>query len=295
MKHFFLLIRPVAVFLFTANSSFGQNKNRSDGAIRLFEPVPSAFDLATQIIEASGIADSKANPGFLWVHEDSGNPPQLHLLSHNGKKKKTIYLKNAANRDWEDMALANGPLPERKYIYLGEIGDNNAVHGEVSFYRFEEPSFTADTITEYDVIRFKYEDGPRDAEAFLVDNDSRDIFIITKREKKSRVYQLIYPYRLSEINEARFVLELSYSGVVSAAISADAKEIIIKTYSRLFYYTRMPGQTIPEALQRQYLPLDYQIEPQGEAVCFSSDSSGFYTLSEKRMSLWQKLYFYKRK
>jgi hypothetical protein len=42
-----------------------------------FDSIPSAVIVTPTISEASGIADSKRNPGYLWVHEDSGNPPQL--------------------------------------------------------------------------------------------------------------------------------------------------------------------------------------------------------------------------
>ena len=65
--------------------------------------------MKTFIKEASGIADSKMSPGFLWVEVDSGNPPRLYLLSHDALTEKKVYIKGATNRDWEDIALAAGP------------------------------------------------------------------------------------------------------------------------------------------------------------------------------------------
>lgn len=295
MKEFIAII--FAGFICTAaiNPVFAQGEKKGNAVAKPFESSPSAATLSSFIIEASGMADSKANPGFLWVHEDSGNPPQLFLLSHDGKTVKKIYIKNALNRDWEDMTLANGPAEGKNYIYIGETGDNNAVHKTVSFYRFEEPLAETDTIVHYDEIRFSYEDGPRDAEAFLVDNHTRDIYIITKRESKSRVYKLAYPYSVNDTNKALFTCELPYNGVTGAAISEDGKEILVKTYTSIFYYKRATAESIPDALMQKSISLNYQVEPQGEAVCFAADNSGFYTLSEKRMSLSQKLYFYKRK
>lgn len=247
------------------------------------------------INEASGIADSKINPGYLWVEEDSGNPPQLYLLDHTGSSVKKIYVKGASNIDWEDIALANGPDVAKKYLYIGEIGDNDAVHTISAFYRMEEPLASTDTVRSFDLIRFSYADGPRDAEAFLVDDASKDIFIITKRDAKARVYKIGYPYSTATVNTAIFVQDLPYTGVVSAAASNDGKSIIVKTYPALYHYARTAGETIAQTLQKTFTTLGYQLEPQGEAVGFALDNSGFYTLSEKGLSSSQFLYFYKKK
>jgi hypothetical protein len=260
-----------------------------------FESTPTGLPMKTLINEASGIADSKINPGYLWVEEDSGNPPQLYLLNHAATTVKKIYIKGAVNRDWEDIALAAGPDVSKKYLYVAEIGDNDAVHTSSSFYRFEEPAASTDTVRVYDVINFTYADGPRDAEAFLVDDNTKDIYIISKRDAKSRLYKIAWPYSTTTTNTAVFVEELPYNGVVSAAISTDGKEIIVKTYVALNYYVKNAGENIAQALQKTYTGLGYQLEPQGEAVTFALDNSGFYTLSEIGMASTQSLFFYKRK
>jgi hypothetical protein len=265
------------------------------GTVVSFENTPQNYPLTTLINEASGIADSKLNPGYLWVEEDSGNPPQLYLLNHAANAIKKIYLKGAVNTDWEDLALAAGPDAAKKYLYVADIGDNNAVRASVGFYRLEEPPATADTASVFDLIRFTYADGPRDAEAFLVDDASKDIFIITKRDAVSGIYKLSYPYSTAAVNTAVFVTSLSYNGVVSAAVSTDGAGIITKTYTALNYYPRLSGETIPQTLQKTATVLGYQLEPQGEAVGFALDNSGFYTLSEKGGGSTQSLYFYKKK
>jgi len=260
-----------------------------------FSSTPLGYPMTTFINEASGIAGSKTNPGFLWVEEDSGNPPQLYLLDHTGETVKRVYIKGAVNTDWEDMALAAGPDPTKKYLYIGEIGDNDAMHANAAFYRFEEPAAGTDTVRVFDLIRFTYDDGPRDAEAFLVDDNSKDIYIISKRNTRSRIYKLAYPYSTSSMNTAVYVQSLPYNGVVSAAASNDGRGIVIKTYPALYYYARAAGETIPQTLQKEYSSPGYQLEPQGEAVGFATDNSGFYTLSETGNSSSQVLYFYKKK
>jgi phosphatidate phosphatase APP1 len=88
---------------------------------------------------------------------------------------------------------------------------------------------------------------------------------------------------------------VSFTGATSACISNDGKEIIVKTYPALYYYSRVPGQSIEQALQNQYTPLPYVLEPQGEAVTFATDNSGYFTLSEKNAFSFLNLYFYRRK
>lgn len=260
-----------------------------------YADTPRSFTMTNNIREASGIAASQLNPGYLWVEEDSNNPPQLYLLKNDGTAFTTFYLKNAVNRDWEDIALAAGPDAGKQYLYIGEIGDNDAVHSESSFYRLEEPAAGTDTIRTYDIIRFTYEDGPRDAEAFVVDNRTKDIFIISKRDSPSRLYRLAWPYHSDSLNTAKFVCSLSMSGVTSAAISANGTELMIKTYTALYYTKPSVGEPLAAAFNHPFTQLSYQLEPQGEAVCFARDSSGFYTLSETGAGLEQHLYFYPKK
>jgi hypothetical protein len=260
-----------------------------------FAATPVATPVSPGIIdEASGIADSRANPGCLWVEEDSGNPPDIYLLKYNGSLLKKIAIKGAQNRDWEDMAVSSGPAAGTSYIYLADIGDNNSSYKSCSILRFPEPDAAKDVVEDWDKINFIYPDGPHDAEAILVDDATKDIYVITKRDAQSKVYKLAYPQSLTEVNIAAFVTGLPYTGVVSAAFSKNGQEFIIKTYTSLFYYTRKSGESMDAALTKAATTLSYQLEPQGEAVCFKNDNTGFYTLSEKSFAPSVSLNFYKR-
>ena len=257
-------------------------------AATAFDSIPVVKPAIPIINEASGIADSKINSGYLWVEEDSGNPPQLYLLGHDGKVLKTIYIKGAVNRDWEDMTLANDT------IYIADIGDNNQTYPDYAIYQFAEPPSSMDTVTSFNTIRFMYPDGSHDAEAFLIDASTKDIYIITKRDNPSKIYKLSFPYSVTSVNTVTLVSSLPYTIVVSAAMSHDGKEIIVKTYTSLYYYTRSPGEMIEQALNKNYTTLPYIPESQGEAITFAADDSGFFTLSEKGFASAVNLYFYKR-
>jgi hypothetical protein len=256
---------------------------------QLYDSIPAARPVVPMILEASGMVDSKTVANHLWVHEDSGNKPQLFLLGHDGKVQKTVYIKGVTNRDWEEMSRLGSDL------LIAETGDNRMVYESYAFYQFAEPTAAVDTISDIKTIKFIYEDGPHDAEAFLVDPITRDIFIITKRDMPSGIYKLSAPYSYSNMNTAKKVGEMPYNGVVGAALSPDGTEILIKTYPAVHHYSRKKGQSILEALQQEYHPLPYKLEPQGEAVAFTNATSGYFTLSEKGFGTEVNLHFYRRK
>jgi hypothetical protein len=272
-------------------------------ALAQFASDPTATPVAPgQIDEASGIADSRSQPGNLWIQQDSGSPAELALLGYDGVVKGKITVPNAENRDWEELAIGPGPQEGINYLYIGEIGDNNGQYPFSQIYRLPEPANLQTPITQVERINFRYPDGPRDAEAMFVDPQSKDIYIISKRENNVRLYRLPYPQNINEVTVAQAYGELPSFGqglpgyVTGAAISPDGTELIVRTYSGLFYWKRNAGQSIADALQNgTSRQLPYRLEPQGEAVCFDRDSKGYFTLSEKASASSVNLFYYARR
>ncbi|WP_461147240.1 hypothetical protein [Spirosoma pulveris] len=252
------------------------------------------------LIEASGLAPSRANPGFLWIQEDSGNANQIQLLTKTGGISARYILDGLINHDWEDIATGPGPLVGKTYIYLAEIGDNNFKHDQKIIYRFPEPSLTekkvpvTERITSVDALRFKLPDGPQNAEALLLDPITKDLFILSKG-RYSTVYKASYPQPVNQPAMMTRVLSLPFEKVTGAAISGDGSEILIRTYKKLFYYKRHPHESVVDALKREPVLIPLADEPQGEAVCWAADGSGYYTTSERIFFTPQNLYFYQRK
>lgn len=250
-----------------------------------------------QIDEASGMADSRSQPGNVWIEQDGGSPAELALLGYDGKVKTKIALPaTITNRDWEELAMGPGPQEGTNYLYIGEIGDNNAQYPFCQIYRLPEPATLQTPVTQVERINFRYPDGPRDAEAMLVDPLTKDIYIITKREANVRLYRLAYPQNINEVTVAQAYGELPLTFVTGAAISPDGTEIAVRTYTEIAYWKRNAGQSIADALQngtRRSLP--YRQEPQGEAICFDKDGKGYFTISERANASSVNLYYYARK
>src|SRR5687768_15219917 len=130
------LVIMVTVFLVTALHC---KKTGGPSPALLFATIPLEISITGEIpVEAPGMADSERNPGFCWVQQDSGNPPELLLLAHDGRVAKKIYLKGASNLDWEDMTLGRVPGTSGKMILIAETGDNALERSELLIYRFPE-------------------------------------------------------------------------------------------------------------------------------------------------------------
>lgn len=262
-----------------------------------FEITPdTAYVAPGTIDEASGITDSKKNPGFVWVEQDSGNPPELALLSYQGLFKKKLYIKGAVNRDWEDITLGPGPQTGENYLYVAETGDNTMVYPDYAIYRMIEPAATEDTVYQWDQLPFMYPDHPHDCEALLLDPETKDIYLLTKRDSLSGIYKLPYPQSTTNPATAIDMGRMTITGVCSAALSPDGTEVLVKTYTNVYYWKRHNGESLVTTLQRTPLTLGYVLEPQGEAICFRNDNTGFYTLSEKPFfAAYVMLNLYRRK
>lgn len=252
-----------------------------------------------KIREASGLVASVNNPGMLWTHNDSGNDADVFLFDDKGDLKCTVHLSGIENRDWEDIAVGFGPEKGKQYIYIAEIGDNNAVYDKKILYRIEEPRIadgsTDTTLTKIDKIEFKLSDGPRDTEALMIDPVSENFYILSKRESKVNLYKLSETLSTTETMTAERVLEeLPFTLIVAADISEDGSEILIKNYDNIFYWKRLPGESVEEVIKRTPETLPYSPEPQGESIAFSRNGDGYYTISEQNKKKPQHLYFYKR-
>ena len=251
------------------------------------------------INEASGIAASRMNPDVLWTHNDSGSA-SVYAFNVQGKHLGVYSIAGANNRDWEDMALGPGPVDGQQYLYIGEIGDNNAQYDLKYIYRVPEPTADSNqlpvnrTITDVEKIAFRYPDGNRDAETLMIDPLTKDIYIISKWEANVKLYRAPYPQSTTDPITLDHVATLNLFFVVGGDISVSGFEILIKTYTNVYYWRLTPGQDPWEIFVDEPSILPYDMEPQGEAICWMPDGMGYYTVSEEMGDIPTHLYFYPR-
>ncbi|MBS1601419.1 MAG: hypothetical protein JST42_02040 [Bacteroidetes bacterium] len=208
--------------------------------------------------ELSGIAASPDQPGIFFVHNDSGDSSRFFAIGPDGALKAIFHFKGEPTarlgvRDVEDIAIGPGPDSGANYIYLGDIGDNNAQRGFVTVYRIKEPIVTgaAGAISSADVPHFEltadplylnYPDGARDAETLMIDPLLRQLYIVSKREDSVHVYSTPLDFSPRVTRTLVRNANLHFPGldkwITAGDISRKGDQILIKSYTGVFYWRR---------------------------------------------------------
>lgn len=260
--------------------------------------------------EASGLVASWGSNDLLWTHNDSGEGPYIHALSTSGQYLGGYHL-GVPNTDLEDIAVGPGPDPALAYIYIGDIGNNDfgkPSRTSIRVHRLVEPpaplegetvrleGVGVDTIT----LLYPSDEEYIDAETLLIDPIQGQILIVRKANRKGGVYTSP-AYTTSRTGS--FTIQLEYKGEIQmdlnptgGDISRDGQEILVKRPDSVFYWQRNDYASVSEALvsERGAEQL-YLKEPQGEAICFDPDGTGYYTISEAGSRSETPLLYYPRK
>lgn len=293
MNYFIHLLIGAALFLPACKSS----------------PVQTAIPVLEddRINETSGIAASSAHTGIYYVHNDSGDTSRFFAIDSEGKLKGVYYfdgdhsLPAPGVKDCEDIAVSTGPEAGAAYVYIGDIGDNSAVRKYITIYRIKEPalpsSAAAPVNTAASALYLKYPDGPRDAETLMADPVEKLLYIVSKREDTVRIYTAPLNFNANDTvvltKRASLFVEGSGEGkwIVAGDISQNGQQVLLKSYTKVYYWKRSSSaEPIWQTLQRTPSILPYTLEPQGEAIGFTIDGTGYYTVSE---GVHAKLYYYK--
>jgi len=271
--------------------------------------------------ETSGIVASTAHPGILYVHNDSGDSSRFFAITPNGQLKCIYNFKGETPplgvKDCEDITLGSGPDTSSSYIYLGDIGDNLARRKYITIYRIKEPmpsagldstSSTAANPTpssdqnttpsanvDAEPLFIQYPDGPRDAETLMADPIDKLLYIVSKREDSVHIYSTPLYFKTHDTviltkNASLYFGSGKGKWITAGDIAPKGDQILLKSYRKVFYWRRPPGEHVWITMQRKPLNFPYLIEGQGEAICFAPDGKGYYTISEGR---YPQLFYYK--
>jgi hypothetical protein len=252
------------------------------------------------IDEASGLARSQRDPDILWVINDDG-PSVLHAIDATGGMMGRVKLRDASNRDWED--LASFTLDGIPYLLVADIGDNDGKRKDVRFYVVEEPDPDDKKVDYAWRVDFSYPGGSRDAESVAVDVANERVLILSKRDIPARIYSV--PLRpdskkrqkatnLGAVDglpkPSRRDVEFApktknaYWRPTSMDISNDDTRAVVLTYGGVFLFEREPGMDWQDALQGVPRVISRTGNRQAEAVTFNTAGSAIIIALEQRNS-----------
>lgn len=213
-----------------------------------------------RITESSGLAPSAQHPGVYWTHNDSGDQPRLFAVGEDGKTKAVLTLQGVTPRDWEAVSLGKDEAG-RPALFVGDIGDNfKGKWPEVWIYRVPEPAQLADATVTPVKYRVTYEDGPRDAEALLVDPRTNKLYIASKEDRAGLYEQ---PAALSTSARNVFRRVASAPGTVTdGAFAPDGSRYVLRGYF---------NATMFGAIGQEIGGVSTPLQRQGESVAFAVD------------------------
>ena len=179
----------------------------------------------------------------------------------------------------------------KKYLLIGDIGDNQERKHKLEFYVVPEPEQPTDTSISYS-FSVQYEVGPKDAEAMFVDPNTNELIVYTKgREGVSYWLRGELPTEQKELTMTVFHTETrtTYSPktrkglaklITSADISPDGRWIITRDYLMAKMWYHPEGQDLATTLQQTHCRVPLPLQEQGETIAFSPDGQSLWTLSE---------------
>ena len=292
-----LLSKQTAVWLgyfLMAGSAFGQGNDALFGQRQAHGYIDKP-----EINEASGLVASVAHRGCFWTHNDSGDEARVFLVDDSARCRATYNLAGIPAYDWEDIAMMERDGVH--YLLIGDIGDNRGKRPDIQVHVVKEPAVPfetpiVDTLPNDQVGSYvlRYADGPRDAESLFFDPIDKQLYVISKRELEVGVYTTVLPELPTDTLTLYKVGRLPHTFTTSAAISPDGTEVLVKSLLEVFYWKRKPDESIADMFIRPAMRQPYDPEPQGEAITFARDGTGYYTLGEAVLGMPSVLYFYPR-
>ncbi len=236
--------------------------------------------------EVSGLAASRTTPGAWWVADD-GAISTVHLVTAEGIVG-TVTLDGFTAVDAEDLAAGPcGPDDPASCLYVGDTGDNVAARTSVRVARFPEPP-AGDHVVTPEVITLTYPDGPVDAEALLVDRDGTPLIVTKQRDTAAVLAAPGFADGVAvhvadlPIPEPELPLRTMFVGLTVTAADAVEGRVLIRTYDHAVEYVAPDPATaaLAEFPTWPHHEVPTASEPQGEAIAWLPDGSGYATASE---------------
>ncbi len=250
----------------------------------------------SQLKEVSGITASYKKDNF-WVHNDSGDGPNVYLIDRQAKLLKKVTLEGVSVVDCEDIDRVK--IGDKYFLVLADIGNNAGKRTWTCLYVFPEPRVEDPDLVPKGLIKvifLKFPGQKRlDAESMMIDPIDNLLYVISKREFRSTVYSAdVFGNKRQQYFTLNKVVELPFTFATAAAIDPTGTQLLVKNITSIFHWQRNGHEPWKQVLQQKPVIVPYQVEPQGEAIAFDHDGNGFYTISERPFGLKSYLYFFEK-
>jgi hypothetical protein len=245
------------------------------------------------IDESSGLARSGRHAGLLWTHNDGGAVADIVAIDRRGRTVGRIRLRGIDPYDPEALAPGRDGR-DRPALFLGDIGDNRERRPDVSVFRVTEPRRLGTHTREATWFRFRYPDGPHDAEALLLAPDGTPYLVTKEILGASGVYRpaaalvdggTVAMEKVAAVN-------LTFTGtaggpvgqagqllVTGGAVARDGSAVALRTYTDAYVWA-LTGSDVPAALAAAPARIPLPDSPQGEAISFAADNRTLVVASE---------------
>ena len=252
-------------FILISCSNFGQLKHVAN--------FPNALN------EVSGILS--AQDSTIWAIEDGGNKDLIYKVDYNGDILKTFKVKNAKNKDWEDItqdSIGN--------VYIADTGNNGNDRKDLVIYKIPDPEEEKGDKIDAEEIRFHYPEQlnfpPKkkhrffDVEALFYSKNK--LYLVTKnRADPFDGSALIYTVPNTKGKHiAKLVGKINICDdrdtclITGIAISPNGKKIVALSYGKLFVFTDFVLDDFSKGTKKI---IDLGVRTQLESISFTDDST----------------------
>lgn len=210
--------------------------------------VPYAtFDFA-EIDESSAIIKSRVWENVYWTLNDSGDENRIFPFTRDGKvlraewytEQAGVYIGDAVNIDWEDMATDN-----EGNLIIGACGNNGNVRRDLALYIFKDPypEFTGTTRILKKILFYYPEQTEYPAKIRNFDSEAvfcafGNIYLLTKHcaDTQTHLYRFDSMDPLKE-NPVTKIGTFNIRGMVTAAdATPDGKKLAVLTYKAIWVF-----------------------------------------------------------
>ena len=238
------------------------------------------FKLENSIKESSGLIKLDNQ---LWTHNDSGDGAKLYQIDENsGSILKTVTIKNAVNKDWEDITY------DDTHVYIGDFGNNRGNRKDLKIYKISRDDLKTQNDINAEVINFSYNDqhdfsrksdknNNYDCEAMIVKNDKLYLFSKNWGDQQTRLYELD---TTTGRHIARYKNSFNIKGLVTgASFNKEFNILLLSSYSKLLNTSIWSFSNINNSDffkgEAKKLTLTNSIQAQIEGITFIDDHKAY--------------------